>query len=64
MNEQELRAGCCADWPKPCGYHEGYLDAWYARDTRDATADEFAAVAGLDPDSPIVKAMTAPVDES
>lgn len=21
------RAGCCADWPKPCTYHEGYQDA-------------------------------------
>ena len=21
------RVGCCADWPKPCSYHEGYQDA-------------------------------------
>lgn len=21
------RKGCCANWPKPCGYHEGYQDA-------------------------------------
>lgn len=28
------RDGCCADWPKPCQYHEGYADAM------DAAADE------------------------
>lgn len=21
------REGCCADWPKPCTYHEGVTDA-------------------------------------
>jgi hypothetical protein len=21
------REGCCANWPKPCSYHEGWLDA-------------------------------------
>lgn len=21
------RDGCCATWPKPCSYHEGYQDA-------------------------------------
>lgn len=21
------RDGCCADWPKPCSYHEGVRDA-------------------------------------
>ena len=21
------RVGCCADWPKPCSYHEGFEDA-------------------------------------
>jgi hypothetical protein len=26
------RDGCCADWPKPCSYHEGWQDAenWVA----------------------------------
>lgn len=24
------RAGCCAGWPKPCSYHEGFLDGWNA----------------------------------
>lgn len=23
----ESRDGCCATWPKPCSYHEGYQDA-------------------------------------
>lgn len=23
----ESRVGCCADWPKPCSYHEGWQDA-------------------------------------
>lgn len=27
------RAGCCADWPKPCSYHEGWADC------RDTTSD-------------------------
>lgn len=27
-SELELRRDCCADWPKPCGYHEGYLDGF------------------------------------
>lgn len=27
-SELELRRECCADWPKPCGYHEGYLDGF------------------------------------
>lgn len=22
------RLGCCAGWPKPCSYHEGYRDAY------------------------------------
>lgn len=22
------RLGCCAGWPKPCPYHEGYSDAY------------------------------------
>ena len=22
------RMGCCAGWPKPCSYHEGYRDAY------------------------------------
>lgn len=22
-----VRTGCCADWPKPCPYHEGVQDA-------------------------------------
>lgn len=21
-----IRDECCADWPKPCSYHEGWLD--------------------------------------
>lgn len=21
------REGCCATWPKPCSYHEGWQDA-------------------------------------
>lgn len=25
------RDGCCATWPKPCSYHEGYADAWAER---------------------------------
>ena len=24
----KIRTGCCLDWPKPCGYHEGFLDGW------------------------------------
>lgn len=24
------RLGCCAGWPKPCSYHEGYQDAYEA----------------------------------
>lgn len=31
----ERRAGCCADWPKPCSYHEGYIDGW------DGATDEW-----------------------
>lgn len=23
-----LRAGCCETWPKPCGYHEGWIDGY------------------------------------
>lgn len=23
----ESRRGCCAEWPKPCPYHEGWADA-------------------------------------
>lgn len=26
--ETELREGCCGTWPKPCSYHEGYLDGF------------------------------------
>jgi hypothetical protein len=24
------REGCCANWPKPCAYHEGWLDGYEA----------------------------------
>ena len=24
--EARIRAGCCDTWPKPCSYHEGWLD--------------------------------------
>ncbi len=26
MTETGVRKDCCADWPKPCGYHEGWID--------------------------------------
>lgn len=26
MSGDKIREGCCETWPKPCGYHEGYLD--------------------------------------
>ena len=25
-----VREGCCQSWPKPCSYHEGWLDGWEA----------------------------------
>lgn len=36
LDEQEIREHCCADWPKPCSYHEGWFDGWEARDIQDA----------------------------
>ena len=27
MNDRHRRKCECKDWPKPCGYHEGYEDA-------------------------------------
>jgi hypothetical protein len=30
-----IREGCCADWPKPCSYHEGYADGWEAAKLED-----------------------------
>lgn len=26
LNAELVRDGCCADWPKPCTYHEGFAD--------------------------------------
>lgn len=28
----DVRAGCCDTWPKPCTYHEGFIDGHMARD--------------------------------
>lgn len=36
------REGCCADWPKPCSYHEGYADA---SDKWEAMHREMEAIA-------------------
>lgn len=33
---QMKRLGCCAGWPKPCRYHEGYADAIAAAEQREA----------------------------
>ncbi len=30
IDEAKLRQGCCVRFPKPCTYHEGYLDGYYA----------------------------------
>ena len=30
-----IRQGCCADWPKPCSYHEGWLDGHEAKEYED-----------------------------
>lgn len=27
---ESIRSGCCDRWPKPCSYHEGWLDGWQA----------------------------------
>lgn len=35
----QLRAGCCVGWPKPCAYHEGWLDGWDARDALEVRSD-------------------------
>lgn len=32
------RTNCCADWVKPCSYHEGWEDAW------EAARDEIAGI--------------------
>jgi hypothetical protein len=37
--EAAARADCCADWPKPCSYHEGWADG---RDVGLAEADKHA----------------------
>lgn len=34
------RIGCCADRRKPCGYHEGYLDAWTNRWLAELAVDD------------------------
>jgi hypothetical protein len=28
--EVNRRGGCCADWPKPCTYHDGWEDGYEA----------------------------------
>ena len=28
-----IREGCCADRPKPCSYHEGWIDGYEYGDT-------------------------------
>jgi len=25
-----IRSGCCEKWPKPCGYHDGWMDGYEA----------------------------------
>lgn len=49
------REGCCADWPKPCPYHEGWADATDAyekryeaiKEDRDACNEEMEQLRAL-----------------
>lgn len=34
------RRGCCADWPKPCSYHEGWQDGIDALTARLEAAEK------------------------
>lgn len=36
------RTNCCAGWPDPCGYHEGWIDGW------DAAIDAIKGERGVD----------------
>ena len=37
-DERPEREGCCATWPKPCSYHEGWADAVDTLTERSASA--------------------------
>jgi hypothetical protein len=55
------REGCCAGWPKPCSYHEGWLDGWEAG--YEEARRQYQG-GGWGPDGPAAEPITPSVAES